>query len=332
MEKINLSHGAGGKAMQELINNIISQIELKKTKGGRGLDKLDDSGIINLNNFKFAFTTDSYTINPIFFRGGDIGKLSVCGTINDLAVSGAIPIALSLSFIIEDGFEYKNLYKIIKSINKGSIKNNTPIICGDTKIVEKGKIDKIIINTSGIGRVYKSLGDDKVKTGDKIIVLGSVGDHGISILAERFDIDTKLKSDCSSILNIAKECLKEEGVTNMKDPTRGGLAACLNEIADKSGVGIYIQEEKIPIKNEVKIIGDLLGIDPLQTACEGRAVIFVKPDNADKILKKLKKYNRDASIIGEVRKKPAGKVILETKVGGKRFLESPVGELYPRIC
>jgi hydrogenase expression/formation protein HypE len=245
---------------------------------------------------------------------------------------GAEPLALSLSYVIEEGFPVSDLKRITKSINRESKKLKVPIVTGDTKVVEKGSLNKIIINTCGIGIVKKPILNDDIKEGDRIIISGSVGEHGISLLAKRFGLKTKLKSDCDSVLKIVREALKIGGITAMKDPTRGGLAACLNEIAKKSGKALYIYESEIPIKKEVLAVSEILGVDPLQTACEGRVVIFAKKDYAEEILERIKKFNKKASIIGEVIKQPKGKVILETVVGGRRFLEAPIGELYPRIC
>lgn len=332
MEKIKLAHGAGGELMQKLIKEITSMIELKKTLKGRGLDKLEDSGIINLGNKKIALTTDSYTVNPIFFPGGDIGKLAVCGTVNDLAMMGAEPLALTLSYVIEEGFPLSDLEKITKSVNKNSKAIGVPIITGDLKVVEHGKLDKIIINTAGVGVVNHLVTNYGAKSGDRIMVSGSVGDHGIALLARRFDFDTELISDCSCVWNMVKKILSIGGVTAMKDPTRGGLAACLNELAQKSGVAFFVREEDIPVKEGAKSIGESLGIDPFQTACEGRVVMCVRAERAEEVLKIAKKFDKDASVIGEAKKQPKGKVILETVVGGRRFLESPIGELYPRIC
>lgn len=332
MEKITVSHGAGGELMHKLIERVTARFLFKRTPKGRGLDKLEDSGIIDFGKFKLAFTTDSYTVNPIFFPGGDIGKLAICGTVNDLAVMGALPIALSFSSVIEEGFDISDLEKIIDSASKECEKIKLPVITGDTKVVEKGKVDKIIINTAGIGIVRKLIPNDGAVSGNKIMVSGSVGEHGTALLAKRFGFDTNLKSDCSSILPIVKEVLKIGGIRAMKDPTRGGLAACLSELAKKSNTCFVIDENKIPIKPEVLAVGETLGIDPLQTACEGRVIMVVEDDKAKKILKKIKKFNKEAAIIGEVTENPKGKVILKTSVGGRRFLESPIGELYPRIC
>ncbi|MCD6591055.1 MAG: hydrogenase expression/formation protein HypE [Candidatus Aenigmarchaeota archaeon] len=332
MVKITLNEGAGGEAMQKFIKDLVSRIELKKTPDGSGLDKLEDAGILKIGDTNIALTTDTYTVNPIFFPGGDIGKLAFCGTVNDLAVMGAQPLALSLAFVIEDGMEKKDVERIMDSINEQSKLSGIPIITGDTKVVEKGKVDKIIINTAGIGVVKYDVSNYWAKPGNIMIVSGSVGDHGLSLLAKRFGFESKLESDCTCLWNVIKELIKIDGIYSMKDPTRGGLAACLNEIAKKSNVGIYVREENIPVKAEAKVIGETLGVDPLQTACEGRLVLSVDRYSVDKIMKILKKFNQDTSIIGEVKETPKGKVIIETLSGGKRFLESPIGEAYPRIC
>lgn len=328
--RIKLEHGSGGKVMQDLIRDVVSLIDLK-CAGGKGLDSLDDSGMVVVDNKKFALTTDSYTVKPIFFPGGDIGKLAVYGTINDLAVSGAKPIALTLSYVVEEGFELEKLKKITKSVNKALKEVRVPIVSGDIKVMEKGKLDKIIVNTAGIGVIEKEL-PQKARIGDKIIVSGSVGEHGLALLAQRFEFQSKLCSDCGAVLKIVETALNVGGVNMMKDPTRGGLAACLNEMAQKSNLGFFIEEESIPVDEEAQNIAEVLGIDPLQTACEGRVVMCVKDKFAEKILRSIKKIDPNAAIIGVVKEESKGKVILNTIVGGRRFLEAPIGELYPRIC
>lgn len=332
MEKIELGHGAGGELMQRLIKEIVTSLDLKKTQKGSGLDKLEDSGIIDLGDRRIALTTDSYTVSPIFFPGGDIGKLAVCGTVNDLAVMGAEPLALSLSYVVEEGFPFGDLKKITESVNEASKGIGVPIITGDLKVVERGKLDKIIINTAGVGIVNHLITNYGATPGDKVIVSGSVGDHGLSLLAKRFDLVTDLTSDCCPVWNIVKNVLDIGGVTAMKDPTRGGLATCLNELAQKSNVAFFGREKDIPVKEEARSLGEILGVDPLQTACEGRVVICVNPEHVDDVLKTVKKIDGNASIVGDVREEPRGRVILETVVGGRRFLEAATGELYPRIC
>ncbi len=330
--RVEIAHGSGGERMAELIDRIVSRLSLKSTPGGRGLDVLEDSGIIEAGGVRLALTTDTHTVSPLFFPGGDIGKLSFCGTVNDLAVMGAEPLALSLGLVIEEGFELSELDRIIDSINGESLKHGVPVVAGDTKVMERGKLEGLTINTSGVGLVRELVTDDGARPGDRILVSGTVGDHGMALLARRFGIDADLESDCRCILEEVRALLETGGVRAMKDPTRGGLAAALNELAGKSGTGFHIDEGKIPVREEAMAIEEILGVDPLQTACEGRLVAIVSPERAGDALRALKRFNRDASIIGEVRGEPKGRVVMETVVGGRRFLESAIGELYPRIC
>ncbi|MCD4740442.1 hydrogenase expression/formation protein HypE [archaeon] len=332
MEKIKLGHGAGGDLMKNLVEEIVSSIDLKKTEKGFGLDRLEDAGIVDLGDKKIALTTDSYTVDPLFFPGGDIGTLAVCGTVNDLAVMGAEPLALTLAYIIEEGFPLNDLKRVTDSVNHSSKAVGVPIITGDSKVIEHGKMDKLIVNTAGIGIVKQLVTNHGANPGDKILVSGSVGDHGLALLAKRFDFDTDMASDCAPIWEIVKRALEIGGISAMKDPTRGGLANCLNELAEKSSRAFFVKEKQVPLKEKARSIGEILGIDPLQTASEGRVVMCVKPERADDILETLKKFDEDASVIGHVEKEPKGKVILETVVGGRRFLEPAIGELYPRIC
>ena len=319
--------------MNELLSEILSEIKNKSVKGGIGLREMDDSATIPLGDRNIVFTTDSYTVRPLFFPGGDIGKLSICGTINDLAVMGAKPIAISTAFIIGDGFSLSNLKGIMKSINRISEETNTPVVTGDTKVIE----DRIglVINTTGIGIAEKIITDSGLKVGDKIIINGTVGDHGITILANRkgIEFETELKSDCAPLYDLTRRILKY-GIHAMKDPTRGGLANTLNEFAEKSNLGILIDEEKIPFRREVKAASEMLGIDPLNVANEGKVVLSVRSDNADNVLKEMRKsrYGKKAEIIGEVTEENKGRVILNTVVGGKRILEKPRGDPVPRVC
>lgn len=328
MKKIELSHGAGGKKMQDLIKKITSKLDLKKVKGGRGLDELEDSSLFD----NLAFTTDSHTISPLFFPGGDIGKLSVYGTVNDLAVMGADPIALSLSYVIEEGFSIKKLLKITESVNEASKKVGIPIVTGDLKVVEKGELDKLIVNTTGIGKVKEPIKNDGAEVGDKILVSGPIGDHGAALMAKRFDYETDLKSDCGSILPTIKKAIGAGEVHAAKDPTRGGLSACLNELASKNELGFYIDKNKIPVRRETESISESIGISPLQTACEGRMVLLVRNSDVNEILKAIKEVNNRVSIIGEVKEGPKGKVIMKTEIGAEKVLKNPIGEQFPRIC
>jgi len=332
-KRISQVHGGGGEAMNELLSEIVKSIKNRNVKGGIGLNELDDSATIPLGKESIVFTTDSYAVKPLFFPGGDIGKLSICGTINDLAVMGAKPIAISTAFIIGDGFLISDLRKIMESINKISEETNTAIVTGDTKVIEEGI--ELIVNTSGIGFARKIITDSGLKEGDKIIINGTVGDHGIAILAKRegIEFETKLKSDCAPLHSLIEKILKYE-IHAMKDPTRGGIANALNEFAEKSNLGIIIDEERIPFREEVKSASEMLGIDPLTVANEGKVLISVSEDDAEHVLKEMRKskYGKNSEIIGEVTKENRGKVILKTIIGGKRILEKPRGDPVPRVC
>ena len=322
-KKVTLNHGSGGAMMGELVSEIRKSLELKGDWEGT----LDDSAYLRAGDSYLVFTTDSYTQSPHFFPGGNIGNLAVTGTLNDLAVMGAKPIALSLSIIVEEGFPMKNLEKIISSANEISKKLNVPIVTGDTKVMPKGQLDSIIINTAGIGKAEKIIRNENISQGDSIIVTGSIGDHGAAVLAKRFGYKTDLISDCTPVIDIM-DMLKDK-IKSAKDPTRGGLAACLNELADKAGVRIVIDEEKIPVKKETRAISDVLGIDPMTLACEGRIVFAVSKEDEKEVLNILKAEYPDATVIGTAIE---GKgVILKTRIG-ERYLDNPRGEGVPRIC
>lgn len=328
--KITLTHGAGGEEMNRLIKRIAGRLPLKKTAGGSGTDIMEDGAVIPIGEKKLVFTADSHTISPWKFPGGNIGKLSVCGTLNDLAVMGAEPLALSLSFIIEEGFEEADLDEIADAIGNESKKWDVPIVTGDTKVMEKGKLDGIVLNTSGIGMAEKVISNGGLQEGDKIVVSGTIGDHAASVLAGRYEINTKLRSDCACILPIMR-ALRDFRITAAKDPTRGGLASCLCELAEKSGKKIVIDEEKIPVRKETKSICEMLGVDVLHLANEGKVVLGVGGSCADKALRKIRRtgLGKNARVIGEVQE---GKgVFLKTKFG-TRVIEKPAGDPAPRIC
>jgi hydrogenase expression/formation protein HypE len=333
--KITRMHGAGGKIMQNLIKDtILNNLENTCVNGGIGLKDLDDGATIPIGDKEIVFTVDGHTVKPIFFPGGDIGKLSICGTINDLSVMGAEPLALSLSIVLPEGFDIEKLDKIMKSINETCKEADVSIITGDTKV---SNVDDIIISSAGVGIVDKgkAIRDSGMKEGDVIIVSGNIGEHGMAILLSRegFEFETNLKSDVAPLNKLIRKVL-DAGVEvhAMKDPTRGGLADSLNEMVEKSGLGINIYEEKIPISDEVQSIADALGIDPMTVANEGKVVMAVKKEDAEKALEILRSHplGKNAQIIGEVVSEH-NKVIMETIVG-KRIVDTPIGDPIPRVC
>jgi len=340
---IRLAHGAGGILQEELINFITKDIKKKKISSGIGVEELDDGATIPLENYEkeIVVTADGHTVFPLFFPGGDLGKLSVCGTVNDLLMMGATPIALTSSFIIEEGFEFAKLDKIVKSLNKTAEEANIGIIAGDTKVMPKNSLNEIIISTSGIGLKDKNLRvtDNNLKNGDKILITGTIGDHGTALMAKRegLNISTDLKSDVNLLTDILKSLrghINKNHIHAMKDPTRGGISGALNHWASKSNVSIWIKEDRVPIKNQVRAICDMLGLDPYNIASEGRALLAVDPKYVDDILYKIQsiKNGKDAKIIGEVKRENPKRVLLETIVGGTRFIDMPLGEPIPRIC
>ncbi len=290
-------------------------------------------------NSKLAFTTDSFVVNPIFFPGGDIGKLSICGTINDLATTGCIPLALSLSFIIEEGFKIKDLKKILQSIKKVTDECKISIVTGDTKVVERGSADKLFINTSGIGAIGRniSISPSNIMEGDKVIINGSIAEHGISVINSRnnFNFSSDIISDCAPLNSLVQDMLKvSKNIHCLRDATRGGIATVLIELAKVSNCRIDIYENKIPIKKEVLGICEFLGMDPLYIANEGKMIAFVRPDEANIVLDAMKKskYGRKSCIIGEVSKKGKDNLVLNTQLGTKRILDLLYSEQLPRIC
>ena len=334
-EKILLAHGGGGQLTEELIRKRILPRLQNET-----LARLGDSAQLDLSSGSLCFTTDSYVVKPLFFNGGDIGKLAVCGTINDLAVSGAKPIALSLALIIEDGFEVKLLEEILDSIGQTAKQNNVEIVTGDTKTVERGAADKIFINTTGIGIRLPgvNLGINKISEGDKIIINGTIGDHGMTIISQREGIkfESPLESDCAALSGLTCELLqKTTGIKFMRDPTRGGLAATLNEISKSSGLSIEIHENDIPINKTVQAAADMLGFDLLTIANEGKVVTVVAPDSALEVLEICRDHplGKKSQVIGEVVGSSDVPVIeMETKIGGRRIVQMPYGRELPRIC
>lgn len=333
-DKILLAHGSGGK----LSHDLIKQIFLPRFSNPF-LEPLDDSAKITNQHGSIAFTTDSYVVNPIFFPGGDIGKLAVCGTVNDLSMIGATPSYLSLSLILEEGFSIDLLKQIVSSISEVAEQTGVNIVTGDTKVVEHGAADQLFINTAGIGwiRPGVNLSGVNAKPGDKILLNGYLGDHEMAVLSQRegFKFQGELKSDCAPLNDLVGKMLDAcPSIRCMRDPTRGGLATTLNEIASMSNVGMVIEEEKIPLRESVKGISELLGLDPLYLANEGKLIAICPPNEAERLLEVMKNhlFGRNAEIIGRVTEENQKRVILHTLIGGHRILDMLTGGQYPRIC
>ncbi len=332
-DKILLAHGSGGKLAHDLVEN-----SLVKKLANPLLDRLDDSAVFELSG-RLAFTTDSYVVSPVFFPGGDIGRLAVCGTVNDLAMSGARPLYLSLAFIIEEGLALAELEKIVNSVQKTANEAGVKIITGDTKVVPRGSADRLFINTAGVGLIPEGvdISGANAKPGDKVILSGAIGDHGIAVISQRegLSFSTTLKSDCAPLGDLVAGMLNASpNISCLRDPTRGGLATTLNELAKQSKVSIRIEEEAIPVREEVLGACEMLGFDPLYVANEGKLAAIVAAKDADKILKAMKKnkYAKEAVIIGEVAAEPPGRVVMKTILGAHRIVDMLVGDLLPRIC
>jgi hydrogenase expression/formation protein HypE len=320
---VKLSEGSGGRDMLALLDTIAERLPYR----GDWDHTDNDSATLKIADDKYlVFTTDTYVVTPAFFPGGNIGKLAFCGTVNDLAMMGARPLGLSMGLVLEESMPKSELNEIIDTIGKLSKEHKIPVATGDTKVMERGALDKIVINTSGVGIVEKPL-QAKLKPGDKIIFSGGIGEHGTALLAKRFELETDLKTD-SKPLHEEIEAVKDD-IKQARDITRGGVAAVLNELAGKAGVKFFIEEEIVPMKSQVFALTEILGIEVYNLACEGRFVCFASADKADAVVKKLKKFNDMATIIGEVQ---AGEnVEIQTRFG-KKLLSMPIGELVPRIC
>lgn len=348
MKRITLAHGAGGEIMQELITSHIAPF-LADVDMEVPLKALDDSAVVD----GIVFTTDAHTVKPLFFPGGDIGSLAVSGTVNDVAVMGASPIAMSCAFVLEEGLEIEVLEKVMRSIGKYSEMAGVPVVTGDTKVVEAGAVDKMIITTSAIGREsphlrhnfqvaseYREvksrwLTDDNIMPGDTIIISGTLGDHGIALLSfrEGYGFESEVESDVAPLNHMIESLLKIGGVVSMKDMTRGGMANTLNEWSRKSAVGIEIREEDVPVLPAVMNACELLGLDPLTIGNEGKIAIACVPEMAESILKEMKKTSlgRNASIVGHATDE-FNRVVMKTSIGGRRIIDPPVGDPVPRIC
>jgi len=333
---ILLGHGSGGKLSHNLIKDLFV-----KYFDNPILKQQTDSALLNIDSNNIAFTTDSYIVDPIFFPGGNIGKLAVCGTVNDLAVSGAIPKYLSVSFIIEEGFSFKELETIVSSMAKEAKRAGILIVTGDTKVVNKGQCDKLFINTSGIGIIeekYKSISTgEKIKSGDKIIINGTIADHGMAIMAARNfgNFKTDIKSDCASLNHLIKEILNTNCLVKfMRDATRGGIATILCELTENNNIGIEIDESKVAVSENVRGMCELLGFDPFYVANEGKIILLLPDEEVDKVMAVMKQneFGKDSVVIGEVVDNHNGKAVLKTEIGGKRIIDMLADEQLPRIC
>jgi len=333
-ERILLSHGGGGRTARALVENLL----LGKFSNS-ALDPLDDAALLGRMKGEIAFTTDSFVVEPLFFPGGDIGRLAVCGTVNDLSVMGARPRALSCALVIEEGFPVADLEKILESMRSVLDETGVPVVTGDTKVVERGGAGGVYINTAGIGEItgVKPGGAQAVSPGDAIIVTGPVGDHGAAVLATRegLEFDTEIRSDCAPVDSLVRTLLyAAPGTKFMRDPTRGGLCATLNELAASSGHGIEIEESAVPVRGPVAALCGILGLDPFQMACEGRFVAVAPAGETEPALAALKAHptGREAAVIGYVVDANRGLVAVRTPLGSRRIMNMPAGDPLPRIC
>jgi len=336
---IELNHGAGGALMDTFLSSLLAIYKTKAVGEGIGADEMDDGATINLpKDTTLIVSSDSHTVDPIFFPGGDLGMLAAAGTINDVVMMGGKPIAITCALLIEEGVKYSVVEKILKSFANTCEKNGVAVIAGDTKVLPKGQVDIMYISTTGVGtRISPNIiGDSKVEVGDKIIITGAPGMHGAALIAGRegINLQTELESDVNPLTSLLLPLAKEGSIHAMKDPTRGGLGSALNEFVEKSKVGIILDEEQIPLKAEVNGICELLGIDLFSLSSEGKAIMAVSADKAETILEALQNHplGKEAAIIGEASDKYQGKVVIRTSIGGHRLLRKPLGEPIPRVC
>ena len=330
---VTLAHGAGGKQTSELIEKVF------KAHFSNPEFTADDAAVLNMDAGRLAFTTDGFIVSPFEFNGGNIGKLSICGTVNDMACMGAKPLYMTCAFVIEEGFPLDKLEEIAAAMEKTAKEAGVKIVAGDTKVAGKGQVDKVFITTTGIGKIMDKANTSGkfAKPGDVVIVTGDVGRHGCTILLARdeFGIEADVDSDCAPLWGTVESMFEAaDDIHVIRDATRGGVGTVLYEIAEQSNVGITLEREKIPVDDGVKGVCGMLGLEPLYLACEGRLVIFAPESEADKILSALKKgkYSQNAAIIGRVTDEDKGKVVMETEIGSKTLLPQPGGELLPRIC
>ena len=333
-KNVLLAHGGGGKLTHQLIQKMfLSQF------GNEFLAPLHDGAIVNVNGSRLAFSTDSYVINPIFFPGGDIGELAVNGTINDLAMCGATPLYLSSALIIEEGFAMEDLWRVVLSMQRAAAAGGVKLVTGDTKVVDRGKGDKIFINTSGIGSIPEGVNIDptSIRPGDKILINGPIAVHGIAIMSVRegLEFETEIKSDTAALNGLVSTMLNAtKSIRVLRDPTRGGVASVLNELAESSQIGLRIHEESIPISDEVRGACEILGLDPLYVANEGKVIAVVPPEQADVVLATMRSHplGAESQIIGEAIAGHKGTVLMQSNIGGSRVVDMLSGEQLPRIC
>jgi len=333
-KKITLSHGAGGRLSHDLVEEYFLPCFDNDL-----LRVLDDSAVIPAQSNRLAFTTDSYVVKPLFFPGGDIGRLAICGTVNDLAMAGARPLGLTASFILEEGLSIEDLKRVLASMKGAAEEAGVAVVAGDTKVVEHGAAEGLYITTAGIGQIPDNvaIGSAQAKAGDAVMVSGPLGDHEIAVLMARgeFSLQGEVESDCAPLNGLVEVMLKVcPDIHSLRDPTRGGLATVLWEIAQASGKGVVVEEGAVPIRKEVTGVCDLLGFDPYYLANEGKLVAFVPEKEAKAVLKAMQKhpFGKEAAVIGKVTLENPGKVLLHTPIGGHRLLEPLSGEQFPRIC
>ena len=333
--KILMGHGSGGKMMTDLINSIfLPPLDNPALRAG------DDAGVVSASlSLRLAISTDAHVVSPLFFPGGDIGKLAVCGTVNDVSMLGATPKYLTAGFILEEGLEVAILKKVVQSMKDAAEESGIDIVAGDTKVVQKNNADGLYITTAGVGIIQndKTIGGAQAKPGDAVLLSGTIGDHGIAVLAARGELglQTSIQSDVAPLNHLVEEILKiSDQIHVLRDPTRGGVASALNEIAQQSGVNITINENAIPVKPEVQAACEMLGFDPLYVANEGKMIVIVAQKDAQAVLEKMKssRYGKDSTIIGEVKEEPAKRVLIKTSLGSTRVLDVLAGEMLPRIC
>jgi hydrogenase expression/formation protein HypE len=334
--RITLKQGGGGRAMRSLIEKLFVRDFALLPFDGVGVGAMDDGAAVKIGDDWLVITTDSHVVHPIFFPGGDIGRLSICGTVNDLAMMGATKVTgLTCSVILEEGFSIESLERIQRSMVAACREANAPVVTGDTKVMGRGEIDGLVINTCGIGLTRVLIRDNGLHAGDAIIVTGSIGEHGLAVMSARHGIefDGDLLSDVAPINGLIDSVIGLDAITAMKDPTRGGVSSALHEMASKSGVGIVLRERDIPVTLAVRSVGELLGIDPLQVANEGKALLGVRPERAAEVLDRLHAHplGASAAIIGVCVDERPGSIILDTGFG-RRLLAEPDGDPLPRIC